>query len=174
MTSETSSVHFGQLNDTNYAESMRMEAVLVRAGLLQMIDVVIDKTGKDATTIVKDIKAAIDARAADKMNEARAEIILRVEDGQLAHYMKSRDPREIWATLERVHHAAGFATNLALCWRFLTMKKTDSQTMQAWIGQVQALAFWLGQAGTDVTNQDKILALTMGLPSSYDSVRRFW
>ncbi|KAF9552652.1 hypothetical protein CPC08DRAFT_615802, partial [Agrocybe pediades] len=42
--------------------------------------------------------------------------------------------------------------------------------MQAWIGQVQGLAFRLEQAGIAVTDQDKILALTMGLPPSYDAV----
>ena len=47
------------------------------------------------------------------MAEARAEIILRVEDGQLVH-MASRDPMEIWQTLERIHQAAGFATSLSL------------------------------------------------------------
>ncbi|PPQ84349.1 hypothetical protein CVT26_007083 [Gymnopilus dilepis] len=161
MTSKAATVCFSWLNNTNYLEwALRMEAVLICAGLWQMIDIIIDETGKDAATIAKGIKAAIDGQATDKMNEARAEIILRVDDGQLAHCMKSRDPREIWVTLEQVHCAAGFATNLALCRRFLTMKKTDSQTMQAWIGQ----------AGTDITDQNKILALTIGLLSSYDSV----
>ena len=42
--------------------------------------------------------------------------------------------------------------------------------MQAWIGQIQALRFHLEQAGITVSDQDKILALTMGLPSSYDAV----
>ena len=47
------------------------------------------------------------------MDEARAERILCVEDGQLSH-MRSQDPLEIWETLERVHCVAGFATSLAL------------------------------------------------------------
>ena len=34
--------------------------------------------------------------------------------------------------------------------------------MQAWIGQIQA--------GITVSDQDKNLALTMGLPSSYDAI----
>jgi hypothetical protein len=42
--------------------------------------------------------------------------------------------------------------------------------MQAWIGKIQALGFCLEQAGLTVSDQDKILALTMGLPSSYDAV----
>ena len=42
--------------------------------------------------------------------------------------------------------------------------------MQAWIAQVQGLVFHFKQAGINVGNQDKILALTMGLPSSYNAV----
>jgi len=104
------------------------------------------------------------------MNEARAEIILRLEDGQLSHCLRTNDPRAIWLVLESVHRAAGFATSLALRRKFLTLKKTPSETMQAWIGQIQALGFRLEQAGITVSDQDKILALTMGLPSSYDPV----
>ena len=94
---------------------------------------------------------------------------MRVNDGQLAH-MHSADPMEIWDTLERVHRAAGFATSLALQRRFLTGKKTDDQSMQSWIGQVQSLAFQMAHARIAITDQDRILALTMGLPGTYDAV----
>ncbi|KAJ7125744.1 hypothetical protein C8R43DRAFT_830390, partial [Mycena crocata] len=50
-------------------------------------------------------------RDGTKMAEARAEMILRVEDGQLAH-MTSRDPMVVWETLERTHRAPGFAMQL--------------------------------------------------------------
>ena len=50
------------------------------------------------------------------------------------------------------------------------MKKAAEQSMQAWIGDIQSLAFQMREAGIEVTNQDKILALTMGLPKSYDAV----
>ena len=42
--------------------------------------------------------------------------------------------------------------------------------MQAWIGQIQGLAFHMEHAKIAVTNQDKILAITMGLPPSFDNV----
>ena len=73
-------------------------------------------------------------------------------------------------TLERVHRAAGFATSLALRRKFLMAKKAGDQTMQAWIGQTQSLAFRMTEAGIAVSDQDRILALTMGLPVSYDPV----
>ena len=42
--------------------------------------------------------------------------------------------------------------------------------MQAWIGHIQGLAFCMEQSGVEVSDQDKILALTMGIPPSYDPV----
>jgi hypothetical protein len=108
-------------------------------------------------------------RKAQKIAEARAEMLLRVDDGQLSH-MRSKDPMEIWTNLRDVHCARGFATSLALRRKFLTAKKNDKQTMQAWISDVQSLAYTIEEAGIPVTDQDKILALTMGLPTSYDDV----
>lgn len=175
-TSETtSSVRFERLNNTNYAEwRLRMEAVLIRTGLWTMIEPTVDiltKDGaeKDASTIATEFEAALKARAKTKMNEARAEIILRLEDSQLSHCLRSDDPRAIWLVLESVHRAAGFATSLALRRKFLTLKK-GSESMQAWIGKIQALGFRMEQAGIIVNDQDKILALTMGLPATYDAV----
>ena len=42
--------------------------------------------------------------------------------------------------------------------------------MQAWIRQIQGLAFCMEHAKIAVTDQDKILAITMGLPPSFDNV----
>jgi hypothetical protein len=175
MATSESTVRFARLNNTNYPEwCLRMEAVLVRAGLWNMIKPTVDTLAsdgkeKDASTIAAEFEAALKARTKSKMNDARAEIILRLEDGQLSHCLRSDDPRTIWLILESVHRAAGFATSLALRRKFLTLKK-GSETMQAWIGKIQALGFQLEQAGIAVSDQDKILALTMGLPPSYDAV----
>jgi hypothetical protein len=152
-----------------------MEAILVRVGLWGMIHPEIDRvkedgTEKDALMITSELEATLKACTATKMNEAWAEIILRLEDGQLSHCLQSNDPHTIWLVLESVHRTTGFATSLALHRKFLTLKKTPSETMQAWIGQIQALGFHLEQARISVSDQDKILALTMGLPPLYDAV----
>ena len=149
------SISMTRLNDSNYPEwAIRMEAVLVREGLW---------------SLVKPTAEEKDKRTQEKMARTRAEIILRVEDNQLIHTI-SPDPMEIWLTLQRVHQATGFATSLSLPRKFLAAKKSDSQTMQAWIGQIQGLAFRMKHAKIDVTDQDMILAITMGLPPSFDNV----
>ena len=78
-------------------------------------------------------------------------MISRVEDNQLVH-MISPGPMQIWLTLQCVHQAAGFATFLSLRRKFLTAKKSDSQTMQAWIGQIQGLASHMEHAKIAVTD----------------------
>ena len=154
-TTSLGSISMKRLNDSNYPEwAIRMEAILVRESLW---------------SLVKPTAEEKDKRTQEKMARARAEMILRVEDNQLVH-MISPDPIQIWLTLERVHQAAGFATSLSLRRKFLTAKKSDSQTMQAWIGQIQGLAFRMEHAKIAVTDQDKILAITMGLPPSFDNV----
>jgi hypothetical protein len=125
-----------RLNNSNYLEwAIRMEAILVWEGLW---------------SLVKPTAEEKDKRIQDKMACARAEMILRVEDNQLVH-MISPDPMEIWLILQCIHQAAGFATSLFLRWKFLTAKKSDHQMMQAWIGQIQGLAFHMEHAKIAVT-----------------------
>ncbi|KAG6825986.1 hypothetical protein H0H92_001614, partial [Tricholoma furcatifolium] len=152
---DLTSTRFANLNDSNYAEwVIRMEAILVRRGLWSVINLEVDKVDaegaeKDASMIAAEKEKLLKKRDATKMAEARAELILRVDDGQLAH-MRSQDPLDIWETLGRVHRAAGFATSLALRRKFLTAKKQPEQSMQAWIGQIQAIAFRMEEAGIDI------------------------
>ncbi|OJT02293.1 hypothetical protein TRAPUB_7185, partial [Trametes pubescens] len=160
---------FPKLNDKNYVEwAMRMEAELVRHKLWDgIVEITLDV--QDPAAWQEEYEKRKKKRSVQKMSEARAEIIMQVEDGQLSH-MRSRDPMEIWATLEEVHKARGFATQLAMKRSFLTAKKRMDQPMQAWIGEVRSMAFRMEEAGLVVSNQDKILAVTMGLPVAYDPV----
>ena len=81
MTADSTTTHFPNINNSNYAEwALWMEAVLVCAGLWSMINVRVDTDGKTADEITQAVEHT-------NMSEARAEIILRVEDGQLAHCM---------------------------------------------------------------------------------------
>jgi hypothetical protein len=114
MSSETTVVRFAKLDDSNYPEwSVMMEAELVRRGLWSVVMIEVDGSGKDVSMIEAELKAKKSKQDEGKMAEARAEMILRVEGGQLSH-MRSRDPLEIWQDLRRVHRARGFATSLAL------------------------------------------------------------
>jgi len=174
--SDDNSTRFIRLGNANYPEwAMRMEAVLVRRGLWDgIVEVLVSKKKADgeertAVEMEREKNRLIAGRDAAKMAEARAELILRVEDGQLAH-MTARDPMEVWQNLQRLHHAAGFATSLALRRRFLTAKKLDDEPMEAWIGRIQTLVLRMEHARIDVTAQDQILAMTMGLPPSYAAV----
>ncbi|KAJ7614389.1 hypothetical protein FB45DRAFT_1035871 [Roridomyces roridus] len=128
---ETTRYTMPRLNNENYAEwALRMEAVLIKKGLwTNVTSILVSPIQSDGTTVKTPTE--LQAERAAKMAEARAELILCVDAGQLAH-MTSRDPKVVWDNLERMHRAAGFATSLALRRQFLTAKKLDSETMEAW------------------------------------------
>lgn len=139
---------------------MLIEAVLTRKGLegVAFGRVLRPETGPNSKGV----------KEWDRKNsEARAEIILSVEEEQLAHCF-SPNATQIIEELTRVHRAHGLATRLALRRRFLTMKKTSEQSMSDWIAVVRTLALRLRRLGVSVDDEDIILALTMGLPRAYD------
>ena len=140
------------LNDSNYAEwTIRMEAILIWHKLWSAMEIIVDMKGKTQQKIDEEITKKKATCAKDKMAWAQAEMILQVNDNQLVH-MIVHDPMEIWQTLQHVHQAAGFATSLLLHQWFPTAKKSDLQTMQAWIGEIQDLAFWMENADIVVTD----------------------
>ncbi|KAJ3559936.1 hypothetical protein NM688_g47 [Phlebia brevispora] len=162
---------FPQLTDSNYIEwAIRVEAELIRKKLWYNVVYIKGEPAEGLTIEERDAwwKAKLAKRSKKKMGEARAELILRVEDSQLAH-MKSRDPMKIWKDLKKVHVARGLASQLALRWHWWRMVKGEKESMSAWIGQVKGAAHQLVEIGVQVSDEDRILVLTNGLGSSYDS-----
>src|SRR5882762_5022566 len=159
---------FPPLNEDNYTEwSIRMEAELIRKSLWDNVQCEVSVEGKSPQEAEEIVTKWRGKRTQKKMAETCAEIILRVEDSQLAH-IRTRDPEILWGNLQQVHRARGLATRLALRRKFLTSVK-GADVMSAWIGRVKAMAFRLTEIGVAVTDEDQILALTMGLDASYES-----
>src|SRR4051794_33166952 len=126
--------NFKKLDGTNYAEwAMMMEAWLVRKGVWDLVDGT--ETAPAGSANSKAVKAF-----ARRQGEARAEIVLHVEESQLA-YVRGRDPKVIWDTLTATYRARGFATRRALRRKFFTLAKHDDQSMPAWIAEVRSLAY---------------------------------
>jgi hypothetical protein len=151
-----------KLNNENY-EIWRvlMEAVLTRKGLHE---VALGITPRPATG-----PNSPAGKAWEKKNiEARAEMILSVDVEQLAH-MRGADAIDVWTELESVHRAQGFATKMSLRRKFISSRMRSDQKMSAWIGEVRTIAYQLTQVGVTLTDEDTILVLTTGLPSSYTS-----
>ncbi|KAJ7353140.1 hypothetical protein DFH08DRAFT_692081, partial [Mycena albidolilacea] len=84
--SDRDTVRFPRLGNANYPEwAMRMEAVLVRKGLWGMVEVLVSKKKADgeeksADEMKKERDVLIAKRDVVKMAEARAELVLSVED----------------------------------------------------------------------------------------------
>jgi hypothetical protein len=107
-------------------------------------------------SLVKPTAEEKDKLIQDKMACARAEIILRVENNELVH-MISPNPMEIWLTLQACSPNSWFFYLPFPCRKFLMAKKSDFQTIQAWIGQIQGLAFGMEHAKIAVIDQDNVI-----------------
>ena len=139
-----------------------MEATLVRADLWDLI------TGDELLEVnEKDPKKLKDFRK--RQAACKAEMVLRVDDSQLAH-MNSADPKTIWESLAKVHRARGFGSRLQLRRHFITATMDEDQTMESWIGEVRTRARRLESIEVNVSDEDIIVVLTAGLPSSYTPV----
>jgi gag-polypeptide of LTR copia-type/Zinc knuckle len=95
-------------------------------------------------------------------------IILRVTPSQLAH-CRDTDPMTIWNNLITIHSSRGRSTIIALRRRFHRLRLEQTETMSAYVARVRHIAFLLEEADVTVTDDDIILAITSGLPRSYDS-----
>lgn len=163
-------IYFDPLDETNYHYwVMRMEAELIRRDLWSVIALEEDLEGKTKEEVEAAQLQWITKRSAKKMAEARSEIVARVSDSQLDHFLTLKDPMKIWETLAGIHVARGLATRLALRRKFLRLVKEGDETMSAWIGRVKRMAFQLVAIGVDVSDEDRILALTNGLDDSYEA-----
>ncbi|PPQ93635.1 hypothetical protein CVT25_000821 [Psilocybe cyanescens] len=159
MPSETT---FNKLTDGNYFEwKIYMEALLTRKGLLDYVDGTAEHPGgTEQTKKVKDFM--------HKQSETCAELILCVTPSQLAHCCNP-DPSVIWKTLSDIHASRGCSTIISLCHRFHRLCLDHGEVMSAYVARVRHIAFLLEEAGVKVTEDDLILAITSGLPHSYDS-----
>ena len=102
-----------------------------------------------------------------KNQEAWAKLQLAIKWDQLAH-MTAEDTSEIWTELKHIHQSTGFTMHIGLKRQLWKMKMKDGQRMASWISDVKGVVFQLSQIGDVVPDKDIILALTNGLPPSYN------
>ena len=76
----------------------------------------------------------------------------------------------VWNSLTSVHRARRFGSRLQLRRNFITASMKEGQAMESWIGEVQGLANQLKAIDVDVSDEDMIVVLTAGLPTSYTPI----
>jgi hypothetical protein len=156
-------IRFPQLNHTNYTEwALCMEAILICGGFWDLV------TG-DEELDVDDESGAKGKLFRKREAQCKAEMVLRVEDSQLPH-MADRSPKAVWNSLAAVHRAHGFGSRLQLHRNFITASMNANQSMESWIGKVRGLANRLQAIDVKILDEDIIVVLTAGLPSSYTPV----
>ena len=167
-----------KLNESNYDTwSLVMKALLIRKDLWDVVD------GSEPRPMGSINSKAVRAYV-KKLQLAHAEIILNIEPDQHPHVQEG-DASEIWESLRKVHTAHGFASQLSIHCRLLSMTKSEGQTMQAWIAAVKHIAYHLNQTSvpSDVVldkqlrnwirareEEDIILTLTTGLGQEYEKL----
>jgi hypothetical protein len=165
---------FDKLNESNYDDwKLQMEAYLESHDLFGVTDGTEDEptTGENSKTM----KAY-----RQKRRQARAKIILAVEPSQLPH-TRETDPALIWENLAQIHRARGLGTLITMRRQFFSMTMPPNSTVAAWVASVRHAAYRLEEcyrlelANTTTTTPpftvsdlDKIMVLTAGLPPSYD------
>ncbi|KAM5530891.1 hypothetical protein V8D89_015423 [Ganoderma adspersum] len=112
---------FAKLNNANYSKwAMRMEAHLICMKLWDgIVEITVDEKGRATDAVEEEEAKKTEKRSVQKMAE----------------------------DLSDIHKARSLATQLAMKRRFLTAKKKKDQTVQAWIGQIQSMAFCMEETG---------------------------
>jgi hypothetical protein len=140
-----------------------MKATLTHSGFWELItgdEAIPDEDKKDVAK-----KKAFEKRQAQCISE----LVLSANDSQLSH-MISTDPKIVWESFTSVHHARGFGSCLQLQWKFITASMKENQSMESWIREVRMLSNKLKAFNIMISDEDVVVVLTAGLPSSYISV----
>jgi hypothetical protein len=152
--------NFPKLNDSNYVDwAYLMEAYLIQKDVWDIVNgnIVHPHGSTNSKAVCTFLK---------KQQVACSAIILNVEMSQLPHTCYD-DPKLIWDNLKKVHQACSFATCLSLHHQFLYMQIGKDQTISSWILDVKNTAYRLSGVSVTVLDDDIILALCEGLPTSY-------
>jgi hypothetical protein len=137
-----------------------MEAILVKKGLWPVVSGLETHPGEPEGR-----KKTRDFRM--KQYQARAEIILHVSPQQLAH-CSHEDPMIIWNTLIDIHSPCGCSTIISLHCRLHKLHLDKAESMPAYIACAREAARLLSAAGHNISDDDLLMAITSGLPPSYN------
>ncbi|THG93073.1 hypothetical protein EW026_g8058 [Hermanssonia centrifuga] len=153
-----------KLNDTNFVKwSILIEALLVKKNLFDVV------SGEEGRPLGSDNTKAVKAWKR-RLQKAKLELLLNIELNQLSHTTHTADAHNIWESLQQVHEACGFGTQMARQREFFTMKIKPNLPIACWIAKVRCASFLLAQIGGSVTKEDTIVVLANGLPFSYDNL----
>ncbi|THV04275.1 hypothetical protein K435DRAFT_607401, partial [Dendrothele bispora CBS 962.96] len=86
----------------------------------------------------------------------------------LPHFQDQEDPMAIWDDLRNVHCPKGFTASLSMRRVLNTMQKSPDQDMESWISSVRSRSNELRAAGGNVTEDDVLITLVGGLPTTYN------
>ena len=141
----------GKFDGSNYHMwSYKMQMLLTAKGLWGQVDG----------------SATIDT---DKMSQAQALIVLRLEDNQLIHVMRAKTPGEVWSVLEKMHTQKDMSTKLWLKEKYATFRYNNGNITKH-LEDLEKLVLDMEIAGCMPDESDICATLLRSLPPSFESL----
>jgi Reverse transcriptase (RNA-dependent DNA polymerase)/gag-polypeptide of LTR copia-type/Integrase core domain/GAG-pre-integrase domain/Zinc knuckle len=105
----------------------------------------------------------------EKMGQAQAIIVLRLEDSQLIHVMRAKTPTEAWKALEKMNQQKDMSTRLWLKEKYATFRY-EVGSITKHLNELEKLVLDMEVAGCMPDELDICATLLRSLPPSYESL----
>lgn len=147
-----------KLNDDNYFNwKFKMEMLLMKESLWDTVNSEKPEVQAEITAWTK------------KDNEARAWIVLSVEDNQLNLIRNAKTSGEVWKLLKDHHEKNSLTTKVHLMRKICNLKLVEGENLMNHLDQMLGLFQKLRDLGEEALTDKWIMAMLLSsLPSSYD------
>jgi hypothetical protein len=105
----------------------------------------------------------------DKMSQAQALIVLRLEDNQLIHVMRAKTPSEVWGVLETMHTQKDISNKLWLKEKYATFRYNTGSIVKH-MEDLEKLVLDMEIAGCPPDESDICATFLRSLPPIYESL----
>lgn len=147
-----------KLNEENYEEWIRsMMATLVVEGYGRLVK---------GTATADDFGGA--AELEDAKEKAIAVITLSLEPSQYPLLGDSTNPKAVLDNIAKVHRARGFGSRFKMRRIWLSLRKSEDETMISWINRVESYASRLRGVDANIEDEEIIVVLVNGLASTFE------
>ena len=105
-----------------------------------------------------------------RVRQARALIIMSLEDNQLIFARTSSSAKDIWERLVAHYETKSTGNKLFLKLKYANAKMEDGETMLEYITKMESIALDLDAIDASVSEEDQVANLLKGLPESYQNL----
>jgi hypothetical protein len=163
-----------KLHSTNYQTwKLKIELILTREDTWDIVtgdEPPPSDKGKEKEGSESSKKTDTFAAWQKKDRNARATILLSVNDSELTHVRDCKTSSEIWQKLVEIYEPKGFARKRYLRRQFCLLQMNDGDTMQQHINKLDDIIRQLGGIGVSYPDDEVAMTLLDSLPESYSTL----